>query len=63
VELLASPDGGQFTVCGFFKGPGITRQVIDIRCPEGTLGQVVKIQVSQGSNSTLELCEVEIYAL
>jgi hypothetical protein len=63
VELLASPDGGQLTVCGFFKGPGVTGQIIDVPCQKETMGQIVKIQIIQGTKNYLELFEVEIYTL
>jgi hypothetical protein len=63
VELQALRDGGQFTTCGFYKGPGKTGQIIDFPCPEGTIGQTVKVQITSGTSNILELCEVEIYSL
>jgi hypothetical protein len=63
VELLASLDGGQFAVCGFYKGPGNTLEIVDVPCQEGTKGQIVKIQITRGMQNYLQLCEVEIYAL
>ncbi|XP_062576357.1 fucolectin-4-like [Saccostrea cucullata] len=59
-SVLASVDGVTFKTCGSFKGPGLTRQVIDIACAKGTSGQFVKVQIL---NNNLQLCEVQVYTL
>ncbi|XP_061183082.1 uncharacterized protein LOC133191351 [Saccostrea echinata] len=59
-SILASVDGVQYKTCGSFKGPGLTRQVIDIACAEETNGRFVKVQIL---NNFLQLCEVQVYTL
>jgi hypothetical protein len=63
MEVSALTAGGGTTVCGFYKGAAKTRQVIDNHCPHGTMGQMVKVQITIGIQTYLQLCEVEIYAI
>ncbi|XP_062576383.1 uncharacterized protein LOC134238273 [Saccostrea cucullata] len=59
-SVLASVDGVTFSTCGSFKGPGVTRQIIDIACAKGTVGRFVKVQIL---NNFLQMCEVQVYTL
>ncbi|XP_062576359.1 uncharacterized protein LOC134238257 [Saccostrea cucullata] len=59
-SVLISVNGATFWNCGSFKGPGVTRQIIDIACAKDTNGRFVKVQIL---NSYLQLCEVQVYTL
>ncbi|XP_061166011.1 uncharacterized protein LOC133174935 [Saccostrea echinata] len=60
LSLLVSQDGYSFTVCGFFKGPGITKQVVEILCEDNVLRNIVRLQITDGLNNILCLCEIEV---
>jgi hypothetical protein len=49
-----------WTTCGTFKGPGTDGQRISIKCPAGTRGRYLQVQV-KGQHTILVLNEVEVY--
>ncbi|KAK3109097.1 hypothetical protein FSP39_022923 [Pinctada imbricata] len=46
--------------CGFFKGPGTSGQIVVLNCPQETKGRYVKIQIVDGIDNYLTLCEVRV---
>ncbi|XP_062586229.1 uncharacterized protein LOC134247840 [Saccostrea cucullata] len=50
-----------FTACGFFKGPGLTKQVVEILCEDTLPRNIVRLQITYGSYNSLALCEVEVH--
>ncbi|XP_062586228.1 uncharacterized protein LOC134247839 [Saccostrea cucullata] len=63
VTLWVFQDDHNFTTCGFFKGPGLTKQVVDILCEDTVPRNIVRLQITEGSHNILCLCEVEVYIL
>ncbi|XP_062586230.1 uncharacterized protein LOC134247841 [Saccostrea cucullata] len=63
VTLWVFQDDHNFTTCGFFKGPGLTKQVVDILCEDTVPSNIVRLQITEGSHNILCLCEVEVYIL
>ncbi|XP_061166014.1 uncharacterized protein LOC133174937 [Saccostrea echinata] len=61
VSLWVFQDAYSFTACGFFKGPGITKQVVEILCEDNVLRNIVRLQIIHGSYNSLALCEVEVF--
>eukprot|EP00105_Crassostrea_gigas_P008723 XP_011423391.1 PREDICTED: uncharacterized protein LOC105325501 [Crassostrea gigas] len=61
VAFEVSNDGVSFKQRGFFKGPGMTEQVMEILFDYPTIGQYVRLQITQGSSNILNLVEIEIY--
>ncbi|KAK3108121.1 hypothetical protein FSP39_001658 [Pinctada imbricata] len=47
-------------LCGFFKGPGTAGQIVVLNCPLKTKGRYVKIQIVDGIENFLTLCEVRV---
>ncbi|KAK3108359.1 hypothetical protein FSP39_006325 [Pinctada imbricata] len=47
-------------LCGFFKGPGTAAQIVVLSCPQQTKGRYVKIQIVNGKDNYLMLCEVKV---
>ncbi|KAK3108473.1 hypothetical protein FSP39_008735 [Pinctada imbricata] len=47
-------------LCGFFKGPGTAGQIVVLNCPQETKGRYVKIQIVDGIDNHLALCEVRV---
>jgi hypothetical protein len=45
--------------CGFYKGPGVNRQIIFMICNETVRGHVVKITLK--FETALTVCEVEVF--
>ncbi|KAK3108454.1 hypothetical protein FSP39_008237 [Pinctada imbricata] len=61
VEVTVAGSNKNFTKrCGFFKGPGSASQIIVLQCPKGTRGRYVKLQIIEGRNNFLTLCEVKV---
>ena len=46
-----------------FKGPGMTSQVIEVLLDSRTIGQYVRLRITQGTNNILHSEEIEIYTL
>ncbi|XP_078332797.1 uncharacterized protein LOC111109421 isoform X3 [Crassostrea virginica] len=64
VAVEVSPDGsGNFVQRGFYKGPGLTDQVIEILCDYPTSGKYVRIRIIEGPSNIINIAEVEIYAV
>ncbi|XP_048729587.1 uncharacterized protein LOC125646963 [Ostrea edulis] len=63
ISVQVSQMGSIFQVCGFFKGPGISKQVVDVLCKASGYTRFVRLQITAGSHNTLLLCEVEVYTL
>ncbi|KAK3108788.1 hypothetical protein FSP39_015796, partial [Pinctada imbricata] len=61
VEVTVAESNKNFTkTCGFFKGPGSASQTVLMPCPKGTRGRYVKLQIIEGRNNVLTLCEVKV---
>ena len=59
-----SPDGSaNFVQRGFYKGPALTDQVIEILCEYPTSGKYVRIRIIEGTSNIINIAEVEIYAV
>ena len=56
-------ESGNFVQRGFFKGPGLTDQVIEILCDYPTSGQYVRIRIIEGTSNFLNIAEIEIYSV
>lgn len=54
-------DGASFEQRGFFKGPGVTGQVIEILFDNPTIGKFVRLRITQGSGNLLNFAEIEVY--
>ena len=63
VAFEVSIDGSLFKQRGFFKGPGMTDQVIEILFDYPTIGKYVRNKITQGTNNALHFVEFEIYTL
>ena len=50
-----------FVQRGFYKGPGVTRQVIQILCDHHTIAQKIRLRIVTGSENTLNIPELEVY--
>ena len=62
--MEVSPDEfGNFVQMGFYKGPGLTDQVIEILCDYPASGLYVRIRITEGSSNILSIAEVEIYVV
>lgn len=47
---------------GFFRGPAVSGQVVEICCGSPDVGQYVRLRVTQGSNNSLNIAELEIFS-
>ena len=47
----------------FFKGPGMTSQVIEVLVDSQTIGQYVRLRIIQGTRNILHFEEFDIYTL
>lgn len=56
-------DGNTVEEKVFFKGPGMTSQVIEVLVDSQTIGQYVRLRITQGTNNILHFEEIEIYTL
>lgn len=63
VAFEVSSDAIKFEQKGYFKGPGITNQVIEILFDFPTVGRYVRIRITQGTNNILNIVEIKIYCL
>ena len=63
VAFEVSSDAIKFEQKGYFKGPGITNQVIEILFDFPTVGRYVRIRITQGTKNILNIVEIEIYCL
>ena len=63
VAFEVSSDAIKFEQKGYFKGPEITYQVIEILYDFPTVGRYVRIRITQGTNNILNIVEIEIYCL
>nr|XP_019921590.2 uncharacterized protein LOC109618402 [Crassostrea gigas] len=61
VAFEMSMDGVSFERRGFFKGPGVTGQVVEILFDNPTIGKFIRLRISQGSWNLLNLAEIEVY--
>ena len=62
--MEVSPDEfGDFVQMGFYKGPGVTDQVIEILCDYPTSGQYVRIRITEGTSNIMNIAEIEIYTI
>ena len=62
--MEVSQDGSaNFVQRGFYKGPGLTDQVIEILCDHPTSGQYVRIRITEGISNILNIAEIEIYTV
>lgn len=48
---------------GFYKGPAMTKEVVEILCEYRTVGRFVQLRIIEGSANYFNLLEVEIYTL
>ncbi|XP_062614980.1 uncharacterized protein LOC134276725 [Saccostrea cucullata] len=48
---------------GYFRGPGVTNQVVDILCDPPSPGRYVRLKIINGENNILQIDEMEIYTL
>lgn len=48
---------------GFYHGPGMSLQVVEIFCEYQTIAQKVKLRIMQGTGNTLNVPEIEIYTM
>ncbi|KAK3108550.1 hypothetical protein FSP39_010471, partial [Pinctada imbricata] len=64
VEVSVAGPNKEFNmICGSFKGPGTTSQIVVIDCPYGMKGRYVKLQIVEGTENSLTLCEVKVMGL
>ena len=56
-------DDNTFEEKGFFEGPGMTDQVIEILFDYPTIGKYLRLKITQGQHNTLHFVEIEIYTL
>lgn len=52
-----------YVQCGFYKGPALTKEVVEILCEYPTVGRFVQLRIIEGSANNLNFLEVEIYTL
>ncbi|KAK3109005.1 hypothetical protein FSP39_020805 [Pinctada imbricata] len=50
-------------LCNTFKGPGVASEIVVLNCPPQSRGRYVKIQIIEGSDNVLSLCEVKVMGL
>lgn len=48
---------------GFYKGPAMTKEVIEILCEYPTVGRFVQLRILEGTKNNLNILELEIFAL
>eukprot|EP00105_Crassostrea_gigas_P037172 XP_019921320.1 PREDICTED: uncharacterized protein LOC109618321 [Crassostrea gigas] len=46
---------------GFYKGPGMTSEVVEILCEYPTIARYVRLRITKGSGNSLNIPELEIY--
>ena len=63
VAFEVSMDDNAFEEKGFFEGPGMTDQVIEILFDYPTIGKYLRLEITQGQLNTLHFVEIEIYTL
>ena len=56
-------NSSEFVQCGFYKGPGKARQVIELQCDSRTVAQQVRLKIIQGTENYLNIPELEIYIM
>lgn len=54
---------GPYEKFGFFRGPAVTGQVVEICCGSPNVGQYVQLRVTQGSKNSLNIAELEIFSV
>ena len=63
VVVTVGIDLDNMALCGVYTGPGTFEDiVISIACKPIRYGRFVQIQITQGTNNVLTLCEVEIFS-
>ena len=63
VVVTVGIDLDNMALCGVYTGPGTFENiVISIACEPIRYGRFVQIQITQGTNNVLTLCEVEIFS-
>ncbi|XP_061183081.1 fucolectin-6-like [Saccostrea echinata] len=63
VAVEVSLGGVLYEQKGFFKGPGVTNQVVEILCDHPTIGRYVRIKIISGVGNYLHINEIEIYTI
>lgn len=48
---------------GFYKGPAMTKEVVEIICEYPTVGRFVRLRIIKKSKNDLNIIELKIYAL
>lgn len=48
---------------GFYKGPAMTKEVVEILCEYPTVGRLVQLRIIEGTKNNLNILELEIFAL
>lgn len=61
VAFEVSTDGASFEQRGFFKGPGVNGQVVEILFENPTIGKFIRLRITQGSQNLINLNEIEVY--
>lgn len=46
---------------GFYKGPAMTQEVVEILCDDPTNARYVRLRIIHGSRNVLNIAELEIY--
>lgn len=52
-----------FVQRGFYKGPAMTKEVVEILCESQTVGRFVQLRIIEGSANNLDVLELEVYIL
>ena len=52
-----------FVQRGYFIGPGLTDQVVEVLLDSVTLALYVRIRITQGTENTINIAEIQIFAV
>ena len=59
---VSQQEPSNFVQRGYFIGPGLTDQVIEILLDYATLALYVRIRITQGTNNIINIVEFQIFA-
>lgn len=52
-----------FEQYGFYKGPAVTGEVVEVSNDQVSLVRFVKLRITEGSRNSLQVCEIQIFAV
>lgn len=60
---VSQQEPSYFVQRGFFIGPGLSDQVVEILLDYATVALYVKLRITQGTNNVINIAEIQIFAI